>query len=67
MVVLHGDVKEKNRACLFRFALFFVLELILIRSDSELHIFTPRSEKRIGLLMQSDTAKSDRIKSHLRI
>ena len=27
-----------------------------MRSDSELNIFSFRSEKRIGLLMQSDTA-----------
>ena len=37
----------------------------LMRSDSELQIFTFRSEKRIGLLMQSDIGKSDGIKSDL--
>ena len=41
--------------------------LNLMRSDSELQIFTFRSEKKIGLLMQSDIAKSDRIKSDLGI
>ena len=43
------------------------LRLILMRSDSELRIFTFRSEKRIGRLMQSDVAKSDGTKSDLRI
>ena len=38
-----------------------------MRSDSELLIFTFRSEKKMGLLMQSDFAKSDGIKSGLRI
>ena len=39
-----------------------------MRSDSELQIFTFRSGKLIGLLMQSDIiAKSDGIKSDLRI
>ena len=38
-----------------------------MRSDSELQIVTFRSEKRIGLLMQSDVEKSDGIKSDLRI
>ena len=37
-----------------------------MRSDSELQIIIFRSEKRIGLLMQSDIAKSDGIKSDLR-
>ena len=37
-----------------------------MRSDSELQIFTFRSENRIGLLMQSDEEKSDGIKSDLR-
>ena len=41
--------------------------VILMRSDSELQNFTPRSEKRIGLLMQSDIAKSDGIRSDSRI
>ena len=41
--------------------------LVLMRSDSELQIFTFRSEKRIGLLVQSDVAESDGIKSDLRI
>ena len=36
-------------------------------SDSELLIFIFQSEKRVGLLMQSDFAKSDGIKSDLRI
>ena len=44
-----------------------VLRLILVQSDSELLIFIFRSEKRMGLLMQSDFAKSDGIKSDLRI
>ena len=34
-----------------------------MRSDSELQIFTFRSDDWIGLLMQSDIAKSDGIKS----
>ena len=38
-----------------------------MRSDSELLIFVFRSEKKMGLLMQSDFAKSDGIKSDLRI
>ena len=38
-----------------------------MRSDSELLIIIFRSEKRMGLLMQSDFAKSDGIKSDLRI
>ena len=38
-----------------------------MRSDSELLIFMFRSEKKMGLLMQSDFAKSDGIKSDLRI
>ena len=38
-----------------------------MRSDSELLIFIFRSAKRMGLLMQSDFAKSDGIKSDLRI
>ena len=37
-----------------------------MRSDSELQIFTFRSENRIGLLMQSDEEKSDGIKSDFR-
>ena len=40
------------------------IRLILMRSDCELQIFTFRSEKWIGFLMQS---KSDGIKSDLRI
>ena len=43
------------------------LRLILMRSDSELQIFTLRSEKSIGLLMQSDIAKSHGMKSYLSI
>ena len=39
----------------------------IMRSDSELLIFIFRCEKRMGLLMQSDFAKSDGIKSDLRI
>ena len=38
-----------------------------MRSDSELQIFTFRSDEWIGLLMQSDIAQSDRIKYDLRI
>ena len=38
-----------------------------MRSDSELQIFIFRSEKKMGLLMKSDFAKSDGIKSYLRI
>ena len=41
----------------------FKLRLILMRSDSELQIFIYRFEKRIGLLMQSDCAKSDGTKT----
>ena len=43
------------------------LRPFIMRSDSELLIFTFRSEKKMGLLMQSDFAKSDGIKSDLRI
>ena len=38
-----------------------------MRSDSELQVFIFLSEKRMGLLMQSDFAKSDGIKSDLSI
>ena len=38
-----------------------------MRSDSELQTFNFRFEKRTSLLMQSDIAKSDGIKSDLRI
>ena len=38
-----------------------------MRSDSELQIFIFRSEKTMGFLMQSDSAKSDGIISDLRI
>ena len=38
-----------------------------MRSDSELLIFVFRSQKIMDLLMQSDFAKSDGIKSDLRI
>ena len=38
-----------------------------MRSDSELLIFIFRSEKRMGLLTQSDFAKTDGTKSDLRI
>ena len=38
-----------------------------MRSDSELLVFIFRSEKKMGLLMQSDFAKSDGIKSDFRI
>ena len=38
-----------------------------MRSDCELLIFIFRSEKKMGLLMQSDFAKSDGIKYDLRI
>ena len=44
-----------------------LLRLILMRSDSEPLDFIFRSEKRMGLLMQSDFAKSAGIKSDLRI
>ena len=40
---------------------------ILMRSDSELQVFTFRSDEWIGLLTQSDIAKSDGIKSDLRM
>ena len=36
-----------------------------MRSDPELQIFIFRSEKLIGLVMQSDSAKSDGTKSDL--
>ena len=39
----------------------------MMRSDFDLLIFIFRSEKKMGLLMQSDFAKSDGIKSDLRI
>ena len=39
----------------------------IMRSDSELLILIFPSEKEMGLLMQSDFAKSDVIKSDLRI
>ena len=38
-----------------------------MRSDCELQIFTFRSDEWIDLLMQSDIAKSDRIKYDLRL
>ena len=38
-----------------------------MRSDSELLVLIFRSEKKMGLLMQSDFAKCDGIKSDLRI
>ena len=38
-----------------------------MRSDSELLIFIFRSEKKMALLVQTDFAKSDGIKSDLRI
>ena len=38
-----------------------------MRSDSELPVFIFRSEKRMGLLMQAGSAKSDGVKSDLRI
>ena len=38
-----------------------------MRSDSKLLIFIFRSERRMGLLTQSDFAKSDGIKSDFRI
>ena len=40
---------------------------IIMRSNSELLIFMFGSAKKMGLLMQSDFAKSDGIKSDLRI
>ena len=43
------------------------LRPFIMRSDSELLILIFRSEKKMGLLMQSDFAKSDGIKSDLRI
>ena len=53
----------------FVFFAFFCtgVGLITMRSDSELYIFIFRSEKRIGLPMQPDSAKSDGTKSDLRI
>ena len=39
----------------------------IMRSDSELLVFTFRPEKRMGLLTQSDFAKTDGTKSDLRI
>ena len=45
----------------------FAVRLIIMRSDSELLIFIFRSEKRVGLFMQFDFAKSDGIKYYLRI
>ena len=39
----------------------------IMRSDSELLIFIFRSEQKMGLLMQTDFAKPDGIKSDLRI
>ena len=38
-----------------------------MRSDSEFLILNFRSEKKMGLVMQSDFAKSDGIKSDLRV
>ena len=55
-----------NLIPVFRFSSLRPWPLIM-RSDSELLIFTFRSEKRIGLLMLSDYGKSDWIKSALRI
>ena len=43
------------------------IRLILMRSDSELQIFTFRCIELIGLLMLSDIAKSDEMKSDLRV
>ena len=43
------------------------LRQLIMRSDSEFLIFIFRSEKRVDLLDQSDFAKSDGIKSDLRI
>ena len=43
------------------------LRPFVMRSDSGLLIFIFRFEKKMGLLMQSDFAKSDGIKSDLRI
>ena len=40
---------------------------IIMRSDSGLLILIFRSEKKMGLLMKSDFAKSDGLKSDLRI
>ena len=42
------------------------LRPFIMRSDSELLIYIFRSEKRMGMLMQTDFAKSDGIKSDLR-
>ena len=44
-----------------------ILRLIVMRSDSNIQSFIFRSEKRIGLRMQSDSAKSDGRKSDSRI
>ena len=44
------------------------IRLILMRSNSELQIFTSRCDEWIGLtIMHSDIAKSDGIKSDLRL
>ena len=43
------------------------LRLILMPSDSEIQTLIFRSEKRIGLIMQSDIAESDGTESDLRI
>ena len=45
----------------------FGLRPFIMRSESELLILIFRSAKRMDLLMQSDFAKSDVIKSDLRI
>ena len=45
----------------------YVLRPFIKRSESELLIYIFRSEKRMGLIMQSDFAKSDGLKSDLRI
>ena len=46
---------------------FVILRPFIMRSDSKLMILIFRSEKKMGLLMQSDFAKSDGTKSDLRI
>ena len=55
------DIRETSKKSSFFFADSLTLRLIIMRSDSELLVFIFRSEKRMGLLMKSDFAKSDGI------
>ena len=48
-------------------SLYTPVRPFIMRSDSELLIFIFPSEERMGLLMQSDFAKSDGVKYYLRI